>query len=147
MPNNDDIEQGNPPITPPEGDIKEQEALEPEPEPVPAPPSGRAVWVGAPDTPRQASDGISDLFEVETEDDTSDLISVDIDKDIIDANEETGDLSDLVEVSEEDILGDEETGQVPLEYKPDVPKRRLLPRYRRIPTRYVPPTSARGIGG
>jgi len=145
MPNNDDIEQGNPPITPPEGDIEEREISEPEP--VPAPPSSGAIWVGAPDAPRQASDGISDLFEVPTEDDTSDLVSVDIERDIIDANEETGDLSDLVEVSEEDILGDEETGQVPLEWKPDVPRRRVLPRYRRVPARYVPPTRAGGVGG
>jgi len=147
MPNNDDIEQGNPPITPPEGDIEEREILEPEP--VPAPPSseGKTVWVGAPDAPGQANDGISDLFEVPTEDDTSDLVSVDIERDIIDANEDTGDLSDLVEVSKEDILGDEETGQVPLEWKPDVPRRRVSPRYRRVPTRYVPPTSAGGVGG
>jgi len=63
-------------------------------------------------------DGISDLFEVGQEDDTSDLVSVDIDKDIIDTNERGG-LDDLTEVSEEDIMGDEETGQIPLEYTPD----------------------------
>ena len=107
------------------------------------------MWVGDPNRPeaQKSSDGISDLFDPGTEDDTSDLISVDMEGDIIDANPETGDLSDLVDVSEADILGDDETGQVPLDYHPDQPRRRTLPRYRRIPQRYVPPTSARGLGG
>jgi len=106
-------------------------------------------WIGSPDRPeaKEHSDGVSDLFEVPAEDDLSDLISVDIERDVIDGN-----LDDLTEVSEEDILGDEETGQVPLEYEPDVPRRKPLPRYRRtppryVPPRYVPPTSAGGTGG
>ena len=105
---------------------------------------GKWQWVGDSNRPeaQKVSDGISDLFEVDSNDDTSDLVSVDLERDIID-----GDLSDLTEVSEEDILGDDETGQVPLEYKPDMPKRRVLPRYRRLPQRYVPPTSMQGLGG
>ena len=106
----------------------------------------KTVWIGAPDAPKQAPDGLSDLFDPGTEDDTSDLVSVDIDKDIVDINPETGDLSDLTDVSEEDILGDEETGQVPLDYQPDPPRRKILPRYRRSSQRYVPPTRAGGSG-
>ena len=147
--NSDDLEQGDSPITPPEGDIEERELFEPVtlPAPTPAPvlapepesqQGSKWDWVGSPSRPeaQEESDGISDLFRVDSDDDTSDLISVDLEKDIID-----GDLSDLTEVSEEDILGDGETGQVPLDYKPDTPRRRVLPRYRRTPTRYTPPTS------
>jgi len=151
MPNDDDIEQGNPPVTPPEDDIEEQEMLEPVPEPVSAPeleinpvPTSKWDWIGSPSRPeaQKSSDGISDLFEVDNEDDTEDLISVDIEKDIID-----GDLDDLTEVSEEDILGDEETGQVPLDYKPDIPSYRVsAPRVRRALPRYIPPTSIRRTG-
>jgi len=101
-------------------------------------------WVGSPSRPeaQESPDGISDLFEVPTDDDTEDLVSVDIERDIMDGN-----LDDLTEVSEEDILGDEETGQVPLEYKPDAPRRKVLPRYRRTPTRYTPPASLGGMNG
>lgn len=156
--NRDDIEQGNSPITPPEGDIEEREMLTepeptPEPEPVPEPQSGsKWNWIGNPDRPeaQKVSDGISDLFEVPSDlTDTNDLVSVDIDRDIIDANEETGDLSDLVDVSEEDILGDEETGQVPLDYHPDYPpdmqQRPVARRPVRYTRRYPPDSSMRGM--
>ena len=117
-------------------------------------------WVGSPSRPeaKKFDDGISDLFEVGNEDDTSDLVSVDIDKDIIDVSER-GDLSDLTEVSTEDIMGDEETGQIPLEYTPDDEEmiqqfngQRQQPRYRVAPRvstrpRYTPPTSAGGMRG
>ena len=95
-------------------------------------------WIGSPSRPeaQESSDGISDLFEIDSDDNTSDLVSVDIEKDIMDGN-----LDDLTEVSEEDILGDAETGQIPLEYKPDAPRTRNTTRYRRPVQRYTPPTS------
>lgn len=147
----DNIEQDDSQMPALEEDDDEQELPEPpepapipEPEPAPEPmqPS-KWNWIGSPSRPeaQEESDGISDLFRIEDEDDTSDLISVDLEKDIID-----GDLEDLTEVSEEDILGDEETGQVPLDYKPDLPKRKSLPRYRRTPFRYIPPISMGGSG-
>jgi hypothetical protein len=163
MPKNiDDIEQEDSPITPPEDDKEEQAMTIPEttetpepvpeipdpvpgvPDPEPSEPSGsKWGWIGAPDHPdaQEHEDGISDLFEIDSDDDTSDLISVDLEKDIVDGN-----LDDLTEVSEEDIMGDEETGQVPLDYKPDPPRRRSLPKYRRMSRWYVPPTSTRGLG-
>ena len=116
-------------------------------------------WVGAPDHPeaQKHDDGISDLFDVGQEDDTSDLVSVDIEKDIIDANERGG-LDDLTEVSTEDIMGDEETGQIPLEYSPDdderirqfngqqqKPRYRIAPRGSTRPDRTPPETSMRGM--
>ena len=146
--NRDDIEQGNPPITPPEGDIEEQELFEPvpapEPEPVPAPASrgNKWDWVGSPSRPeaQEEDDGISDLFRVTDEDvgasdeDLRDLTDVDMERDILDADED-GTLDDLVNVTEEDIMGDER-GQRPS--KPPSQQRR--PRYRLSP-RYQPPTS------
>ncbi len=101
---------------------------------------GKTVWVGAPDAGGQAPDGLSDLFVVDEDPDTDDLVSVDIENDIID-----GDLSDLTEVSEDDILGDE-LGQTDLDYHPDLPRRKPVVRQRRLPARYVPPTRAGGSG-
>ena len=92
-------------MLPPEPDIEEEEE--------------RAVWVGSPEASK-ADDGISDLFEVDTDTDTDDLVSVDMETDIID-----GPLDDLTDVSEKDIMGDE-IGQVPLEHQPN--KKRIVRR-------------------
>ncbi|MDD4985204.1 MAG: hypothetical protein PHQ43_05360 [Dehalococcoidales bacterium] len=135
----------------PEDDTNEITGLEPAPV---APNQSGWGWVGSPDHPKaqEHSDGISDLFTVDDEDigagsDVDDLIEVDIERDIIDANEETGDLSDLVDVTEEDIMGNE-LGQSPLDYKPPAQQRiqSNQPRYRLTPRRTAPPTSMRGIG-
>ena len=139
--NRDDIEQGYSPITPPEGDIEGREIFEPVPELVPAP-SSSWNWVGSPDRPeaQEESDGISDLFRVTDEDvgasdeDLSDLTDVDMERDILDADED-GTLDDLVNVTEEDIMGDDR-GQRPS--KPPSQQRRV--RYKVTP-RYQPPTS------
>ena len=141
MPNN--LEGYNPPIVPSSEPLPgEFDKVEEQPQ------ESRPgwEWIGSPSRPeaQKSEDGISDLFDPGTEDDTSDLISVDMEGDIIDANPETGDLSDLVDVSEADILGDDETGQVPLDYHPDLPRRRVLPRYRRSAQRYTPPTTSMG---
>jgi len=147
---NEDMRRYQLPIIPEpqtEPEMLEDEGEEQPEQEQPRESEGKTVWVGAPDAPGQTDDGISDLFNVDSENDTADLVSVDIDRDIIDANEETGDLSDLVEVSEEDILGDEETGQVPLDWKPDAPRGRVLPKYRRTSLRYTPPTSLGGVSG
>ena len=141
--NQDGIEQGDSPITPPEGDIEEQDIAMPEPipEPVPAP-SSKWDWVGSPSRPeaQEEDDGISDLFRVTDEDvgasdeDLSDLTDVDLERDVLDAGPD-GSLDDLVDVTEADIMGDE-LGQRPS--KPASQQRR--PRYRLSP-RYQPPTS------
>jgi len=97
-------------------EVEEVEERELEPEPEQPRGEGKAVWVGSPDASRKSEDGISDLFEVSNkgeEDDLRDLTSVDVDADIIDADPDTGDLSDLTDVTEEDVLGDEDTGQFP----------------------------------
>ena len=103
---------------------------------------GKWQWVGDSNRPeaQKSDDGISDLFEVDSNDDTSDLVSVDLERDIID-----GDLSDLTEVSEDDILGDD-LGQTDLDYRPE-PQRQISRRpTRRVVRRYVPPTNVGGIG-
>lgn len=150
--NSDDMEQGDSPITPPEGDIEERKSFEPivVPEPVPAPEaeqSDKWNWIGSPDRleAKEHSDGISDLFTVNAEDvgasdeDLSDLTDVDIEKDILDADED-GSLDDLVDVTEDDIMGDE-LGQRPAKpaSKQRGARRRTLPRYQ------LPPTSLRGL--
>ena len=96
-------------------------------------------WIGSDSRPeaKKSSDGISDLFEVDVEaemDDVDELVDVDFEKDILDANE-NGDLEDLVNVSDEDIMG--------VAPKPK-PRYRLAPR-RSIRSRYIPPTSMGGM--
>ena len=149
--NRDDIEQGDSPITPPEGDIEGRDIFEPvaipEPEPIPAPeiPPVRSSgwdWVGSPSRPeaQEESDGISDLFRVSSEDvgasdeDLDDLTGVDIEKDILDADED-GSLDDLVVVTDEDIMGNE------LGQRPAKPQSRQRGTRRRLPLGYQPPTS------
>jgi len=127
---------------PQEQDFADEEALPQEPENKPG-----WEWVGSPSRPeaQEHSDGISDLFRVTEEDvgasdeDLSDLTDVDIDRDIVDADED-GTLDDLVNVSDEDIMGDE-LGQRPS--RPLSQQRRLR---RRISPRYLPPTSMRRSG-
>lgn len=79
----------------------------------------RWTWLGSPKYPGadKYSDGISDLFEFGNETDTDDLISVDIDRDIVDAGND-GTLNDLVDVTEQDIMGDD-NGQQSLNYEPE----------------------------
>jgi hypothetical protein len=99
-------------------------------------------WVGSTSRPeaQDTEDGISDLFRVTDEDvgasddDLSDLTDVDMEHDILDADDD-GTLNDLVDVTYEDIMGDER-GQRPS--KP--PSQQHRPRYRLSP-RYQPPTS------
>lgn len=143
MPNNDDMEHGNSTITPPEGYIEGREISEPEPMPAPAPISGsRWSWIGSPSRSeaQEKSDGISDLFVVTDEDvgasdeDLSDLTDVDIEHDIMDADDD-GSLDDLVTVTEEDIMGDE-IGQ-----RPSAPPSRQSKSRYRLTQRYQPPTS------
>lgn len=132
-----------------EEDIEEQEIFDPALEPVPAPASvpesqgSKWDWIGSPDRPeaQEKSDGISDLFTVSAEDvgasdeDLSDLTDVDIEHDILDADED-GSLDDLVNVTESDIMGDDDFGQ-----RPSKPSSRQPRARRRITPRYQPPTS------
>ena len=104
-------------------------------------------WIGSPSRPEaeERSDGISDLFTVDDDDidageGVDDLVEVDMERDILDADEGTGDLSDLVDVTDEDMFGSDEYGQRPS--KPASQQRR-----RRITPRYQPPTSTGGMRG
>jgi hypothetical protein len=99
-------------------------------------------WLVSPSRPeaQEVSDGISDLFRVTDEDvgasdeDLSDLTDVDMENDILDADDD-GTLNDLVDVTEEDIMGDDR-GQ-----RPSRPaSQQYRTRYRLTP-RYQPPTS------
>jgi len=99
-------------------------------------------WIGSPDRPeaQEHSDGISDLLEVnegdfdETEG-VDDLVDVDFERDILDANE-NGDIEDLVNVSMEDIMGSAPR-----------PRQRRIVQRRTIRPRYQPPTSMGRSGG
>lgn len=103
-------------------------------------------WIGSQSRPeaKESSDGISDLFTVSDDDvgasdeDLSDLTDVDMEHDILDADED-GTLDDLVDVTEADIMGDE-LGQRPS--RPASQQRKA--RYRVTP-RYQPPTSMGGF--
>jgi len=147
MPNYDDIEHGYPPMTPPEGDTDGREIYEPEPIPVP-PPSSKWHWIGAPDRPevQEESDGISDLFRVTPEDvgaseeDLSDLTDVDVERDVLDADED-GSLDSLTVVTEADIMGDDEYAQRPSAPSSQQFRTQQFRRRRRIVPRYLPPTS------
>ena len=83
-------------------EVEEQERPEREPKG-----SGKTVWVGSKAAPDKASDGISDLFEFDSDAesaDVDDLVEVDFEKDILDAGPD-GTLDDLTDVSQEDIMG------------------------------------------
>ena len=69
-----------------------------------------------PEPEEKPKDDTADLFEVDSEElvDTDDLVEVDIDKDILDADED-GSFDDLTTVSNEDIMGDDMYGQSPLD--------------------------------
>ena len=98
-------------------------------------------WIGSPDHPdaQKHDDGISDLFEInegdfDETDGVDDLVDVDFERDILDANE-NGDLEDLVNVTNEDIMGSAPRPRQP-RYRPVV---------RRPTRRFEPPTSMRGL--
>ena len=65
---------------------------------------------------KNPDDDLSDLFEVDRDEltDTTDVVRVDMEKDILDADED-GTLDDLTTVTDEDIMGDELYGQSPLD--------------------------------
>lgn len=144
-------------FTPSDSEIEPESGLEEEqpeqeqeiPEPIPVPEtipepvaSNKWDWIGSPSRPeaKEHSDGISDLFTVDAEDvgasdeDLSDLTDVDMEHDILDADDD-GTLDDLVDVTEDDIMGDER-GQRPSRPSSQQPRTRR----RNIP-RYQPPTS------
>jgi len=144
--NNDDIAHGRPPITPPEGDVEEREISEPEPAPVPVS-SSKWNWIGSPSRPeaKKYKDGISDLFEVNFDndlEDVNDLVTVDIKRDVVDAGHD-GTLDDLVDVFPEDIIGVNEIGQKPS--RKQLRRLRAERKARRSASEF--PTSAQGTRG
>ena len=103
---------------------------------------GKWQWVGDDRRPeaQESSDGISDLFTVDPEqitDDVEELCDVDFDRDIMDSNE-NGDLEDLVNVTNEDIIGMAPRPQ----YRRPAPRRRTNRR-----NGPPPPTSLGGMRG
>jgi len=95
-------------------------------------------WVGSDQRPEagEYSDGISDLFTVDDEDldageGVDDLVEVDMERDIIDADED-GSLDDLVDVTWDDVMGNE-YGQRPSKQTRPQPRRRTR-RYNERPT-------------
>lgn len=68
---------------------------------------GLANWVGRPNPETDASDGISDLFDStlsQEQTDTDDLVDVDLETDILDADPDGG-FGSLVDVSRDDVIG------------------------------------------
>ena len=142
MPNNEDIQRFYPPARlepvaePDEESIEEGEELVEQEEQEQPEGDKKTVWVGSPDAPRKADDGISDLFEgpnlEEEDEDMADLTEVDFEKDILDAGDD-GTLDDLTSVSQEDIIGRS-------------PKRKVVRRpVRRTARRYNPPAQMGGL--
>ncbi len=80
----------------------------------------------------EEKDELADLFEVPQPDDNDMTI------DHLFLSEEEDDMSDLTEVSTEDIMGEEEA-------KPAIKERRVARRFKRVPRRYTPPTSIGGL--
>jgi hypothetical protein len=116
------------------------------PSPIPAPVAGSSWdWVGSPTRPEAQGedDGISDLFRVDpadvgaSEEDLSDLTDVDIERDVLDADED-GSLDNLITVTSEDIMGDDVYGQRPSR---PASKQRLV--RRRTTPAFTPYTSMR----
>jgi len=130
-------------------ELEEEEEEEWEQEPVSrfvVPPQPQQISpIPVPVEPEKKGDGISDLFEVTKEDiddDSAERVTVDVERDIIDADEGGG-LEDLVEVTEEDIMGDEMYGQTPLEGASK--QRRMEKRYFVRPRRITPPPTMGGL--
>ena len=104
-------------------------------------------WVGSDSHPeaKENEDGISDLFKAtdqeEIDEDMRDLTDVDIEKDVLDADDD-GTLDSLTDVTRADVMGDEEITEVPRQPR----YRRVAPR-RIVRPRYQPPTSAGGMRG
>lgn len=125
-------------------------AVEEAPEVIPVPQPMPPVYeVPPPEAQKPViDDGISDLFFVPDDPDTDDVVAVDMDYDIIDADED-GTLDDATTVSEEDIMGDD-FGQSPLDGPgtQEARKKRLYqPRYRNYyNTRETPDRGIQGIG-
>lgn len=90
-------------------------------------------------------DDMSDLFEVNRDDilDTEDVVGVNMERDILDANEE-GNLDDLTTVTDEDIMGSEMYGQSPLENSV-AQKRRKAQQVVKPVYRIVPPPQVGGL--
>lgn len=72
-------------------------------------------WVGDTSHPDNVSgDGVSDLFKVEDDyiaDDPSDVTQLDVEEDVLDADED-GSLESVLGVDEEDILGEDLSGEL-----------------------------------
>jgi len=118
-----------PSVTPPapvEPEEVEEVAYRPEPMPVPVEPE------------EEEEDELADLFEVPQPEDndmrTGHLVEV----------PEEADFSDLIEVSEADIMGDDFPGTPP---STETPETRRVPvkRFKRTPRRYPPPPTLGGV--
>jgi len=95
--------------------------------------------------PVKKKDDTEDLFKVDRNEllDTDDIVKVDMNKDILDANSE-GDLSDLTEVTKEDVMGDEFYGQTPLDGGSVQRRQKAQAKYK-LKQPYSPPTQIGGL--
>lgn len=91
-------------------------------------------------------DDMSDLFEVDRKDilDTDDVVAVDVEEDILDADE-GGSLDSVVTVTDEDIMGDEEYGQSPLEGSDMQKKKKMLQIRKPVFRPVAHPSQIRGL--
>lgn len=116
------------------------------PEPVEPPPRPAFHWIGDASRPEaQEKDGVSDLFAPETDPDTDDVVNVSVDEDVIDADIPENPLGDLLDTTEDDILGDEETGQIPL--NTDARSRRQREMAKRLRQRRPPSSPDASVSG
>lgn len=95
---------------------------------------------------KNPDDDLSDLFEVDRDEltDTTDVVRVDMEKDILDADED-GTLDDLVTVTDEDIMGDEMYGQSPLDTQAVQERKKKEQQVRRPVYPVAPPPQVGGL--
>lgn len=113
--------------------VPEPEPVAEEPEPMPETPEPVFERPEVEPEPEE-KDELADLFEVPQPED-NDMVT-----DHLTRIGEEDDMSDLVEVTEEDIMG-----EAPEEPEPPKPRFRIRPRGRRVIRREPPPTSLGGV--
>lgn len=87
-----------------------------------------------------------DLFEFDPEEelDTEDVISVDVDKDVLDADPD-GSLNSVTDVTDEDMIGDELYGQSPLADSYHQKKKKEAQQIQKVKRTYLGPPPISGL--
>lgn len=99
-----------------------------------------------PQPEEKKDDGMSDLFSVDRDEltDTEDVVGVDMEEDILDADED-GSLDSLTTVTEEDIMGDDLYGQSPLDTSDVQDRKKRVQQIRRPIYPTAPPPQIGGL--